>query len=243
MENSLTRNSAHLLAELLESLAVPPSTQPQTVHGFKNELDVDAWRNHVEQMNLVRAVDDHLRALRLTQDTTVFDGSVPHWYAGVGFASTPWDGVTSKARRACTPEHLNLLRALGMLIDARPHLAITEEDRRSLLDVIEEARALLADDDSMASDIQAYLALLLQRAAFLLDNLEKYGAEPIRAVAFELGGAMYTQSQREPDPDKKQRWSAAAWGFVTGFLTRSGSNSADVLMSAAENGIKAIGGS
>ncbi|UUW88451.1 hypothetical protein [Pimelobacter simplex] len=242
-DSALTRNAAHLLADLLESLVVPPNTHPQSVHGFESETDIDAWREHVERLNLARTVDDHVRTLALTQNAGVFESSVPHWYAGIGFATTPWDMAQNQRHRAaCPPEHLNMLRALAMVIDATPHLEIREEDRRSLLDVIAEARTLLDEDTSMAQDVRLYLAMLLQRAAFLLDNLEKYGAEPIRAVALELGGAMYTQAQREPEEGKKSRWSAAAWGFVTGFLSRSGVNSADALAGAAEAGLKAIGG-
>lgn len=244
MSESITKNPAHLLAELLESLKVPPNTHAQTVHGFQSALDIESWRRHVDRLLLVRSVDEHLRVLALSQDTSVFEPSLPYWYAGVGMATTPWDSAhsTKTPRRACPPEHLSLLRALGMLIDARPHLSVDEADRRSLLDVIEEAKSILDSDDAMDPVIRDYLTRLLQRISFVLDNLERYGAEPLRALAFELAGAMYSQAIREREEPKRRRWAALGWGFVGAFLGRSAEGGADDVNALIEHGLKAIGG-
>lgn len=244
MAEPLTKNPAHLLADLLESLEVPANTPPETVHGFDSALDVEAWRRHADRLAMVRSVDEHLRVLAMRTDTSVFEPSLPYWYAGVGMALTPWGSLqsTSQPRRACPPEHLSLLRALGMLIDARPHLSVDETDRRSLLDVVEEASTLLASEDDMDPVIRDYLTRLLQRISFVLDNLERYGAEPLRALAFELAGAMYTQAIREREEPKKRRWAVLGWGFVGAFLSRSAQGGADDVNALIEHGLKAIGG-
>lgn len=239
-----TRNAAYLLRDLIESLDVPRHQAPETVRGFGDSNDVSAWRQHAESLLLARSVDDHVQGLAAVgEDVSIFVQSVPTWYAAVGMAATPWGSRADQTRRACEPVHMNMLTALAMLIDARPHLAIDVENQRSLADVIEEARGLLADDNTIDEYVRVYLAGLLDRAAFLLDNIEKYGAESLRSVALELGGAYYIQAEREPDEAKKSRWRSAAWGFVGGFMSSGGGETAKALGRAGTAAAKQISGS
>ncbi|UAL31540.1 hypothetical protein K8W59_08950 [Nocardioides rotundus] len=158
-------------------------------------------------------------------------------------AKTPWDNGISKNRVACDPPSLNMLKSLGLLIDAQPHLVIGEDERRSLADVLEEAEKILQDDvDKIPVDAQRYLAALIQRARFLVENLDKYGAETVRSVALELSGAMHLQADRaegDRDTTMAKRWRSGAKMIGTGFMTGT---STEIGKALVQEGFKQIGG-
>ncbi|MDO3397001.1 hypothetical protein QWJ41_14840 [Nocardioides sp. SOB44] len=237
----MSSNAATLLVELIDSYAVPPNHKAQTAFGFDNAHDIDAWREHIEALTLVRNVDDAIRDMAAQGDPVdIFVPSVPHWYAGVGMASTPWGSTHATERAICPPEHRKMLKALALLIDAQGRsLDITEADRRALSDVLDEAAELLEASQTMPPSARSYLRALIDRARFLLEALDTYGAESVRAVVLELGGAMVMEGGRasaEGDQPTAKRWWSSAHLLVAGFLGGMGSEGA----SAITTGISAV---
>lgn len=243
----MPKNAAYLLHDLLEAYTLQPGQRPQQVRGFDNEHDTAAWRRHIEELTLVRNVDDILRAMAQDgQDVAPFRDCIGYWYAGIGMAQTPWNFKDPAAvRAACPQEKLNLLHALALIIDLRGRLDVDKDEQRTLADVLDQAAELLKEDsDQIPTEIRGYLRALIDRARFILDNLDRFGAETLRSVALELGGAMSVQAARteQSDPEKSQRWRTAAWMLVAGFMGGAGEGAAGAIGGAVSEGIKQLGG-
>jgi hypothetical protein len=239
-----TPNSAKLLADMLDSFTVPRNSAAQSVHGFESANDLPAWRRHIEALALVRTVEDTLLGMRAAgKDVEVFEHCLPGWWAGVGMATTPWGSATGSARSACSDHDLAMLKALAFAIDANGYTSIDEYTRRTLADVLEEAETLLDDDSNVPADVATYLGGLLRRARMVLDNVHTYGADALRSVATELGGAMVMQGQRAKeagDEPTGNRWQANAYLAMAGFFGGLGSESAGALIAGVGKAAKQI---
>ncbi|GEP40118.1 hypothetical protein NPS01_37810 [Nocardioides psychrotolerans] len=239
-------NAAYLLASALREFATPSAETPEARRGFSGQEDLDAWREHSRVCDLVRTVDYTLQgmdAVRINVD--MFTAALPRWYAGVNFATIPWGKVTqgNGTRQVCTDGDINLLEALGLIINTTGHVALTEADRRNLSDVLEQAIELVDDASSdLPADVRQYLHTLLLKARMVVDNVEKYGHEAVRQVALELGGAMAMQAgraQQRGDTERAGRWRAAAFQLMIGFLGGTASGGGEVLAAEA---LKQLGG-
>lgn len=103
---------------------------------------------------------------------------------------------------------------------------------QTLKDVITEARVLLEEDTTVPPDVRAYLQATLGRAEFLLANLETYGAETLRSVAMELGGAMVQQgaaAEAAGDKGTASRWHSIAQLTMAGFAGGMGGHGANAV--------------
>ena len=245
----MTQNAAYQLATLLHSYAAPSMTRPEDARGFGGIDDLDSWRKHAEAVELVRIVDHTLQGMDAAGVAVeMFIPAVPRWYAGVCFAKLPWGSTTSGngMRPVCDPADIALLEALGLVVKTGGALELNEEERRSLADVLAQARDLIENDTTdMPADVRHYLWGLITRAEMIVKNLEEYGTETVRQVAFELGGAMTAQAERADAHGQEQRagkWRAAAKHLMIGFMGGAGSNAADQLTQAAEHVAKQLGG-
>jgi hypothetical protein len=245
----MTQNAAFLLADALESYAVPGNTTPERVRGFEGPNDIDAWRRHNAAVDLVRAVDHLLTGMRAAgEDVSMFDAALPRWYSGTYMATTPWGSKQNGGGpRLVCPEHdVHLLRALGAIINGWEPIKLDEADQRTLSDVLKQARELLEEEsDSLPRDVRYYLWGLIQRAQMVVDNLEGYGPEAVRQVALELGGAMIVQAAHADssgEGEKASRWRSAGYLLVGGFLTRFGDTGANALMKGAGHVVKQLNG-
>lgn len=237
-------NAAYLLSDALRGWQVPPGERPQQRRGFRDEGDLDAWRGFTQQADLVRTIDSTLQGMDADgQFVEMFLDALPRWYAGVYMAATPWNQMTEggAGHEACTDADIKLLQALGALIDSTDYVTIGEDEHRSLIDVLAQARALLEEDsDQIPKDIRHYLWGLICRAQMILDNLDNYGPEAVRQVALELGGAFVVQGQRaeaEGDAARAKSWRSAAFMLMAGFM---GGGAGGVGEAIGEAGIKAI---
>lgn len=230
-------NAAYRLASLLESYAVPAQATPESVREFGGPADVDAWRRHNGATELVRTVDYTLQGMNAAgENVDMFLAALPRWYTGVHFATTPWGSAVGGVRAACDDGDLNLLRALGLVIDQGRSLNLGEEERRTLVDVLDEARRLLENDsDHIPADIKRYLWGLLLRAQMLVHNLDDYGAEAVRAVILELGGAMTAQAAQAHQPERSgssQKWVATALHMITTVMVNAAAGAAGNIASS-----------
>jgi hypothetical protein len=237
-------NAAYLLADALRAWHVPAGEKPQHRRGFRDESDLDAWRGFTQQADMVRTLDSMLQGMDADgRFVDMFLEALPRWYAGVYMASTPWNEMTNggDGHAACSEGDINLLQALGALIDSTDYVTIGEEEHRSLSDVLAQARKLLEEDSShIPNDIRQYLWGLICRAQMILDNLDNYGPEALRQVALELGGALVVQGQRAEgngDMARAQSWRSTAYLLMVGFM---GGGAGGVGQAIGEAGIQAI---
>ncbi|MFC7502885.1 hypothetical protein ACOACQ_21870 [Nocardioides sp. CPCC 206347] len=244
-----TDNAATRLAAALRSFSTPGGQTPESVRGFaRGQNRLDAWRRHHESAELVATVDRILQGMELVgTDTSPFMAALPEWYAGVHFATLPWSSNNNRKdspRDVCSDSSLKLLDALGLVIKTGGALVVTEDDRRRLTDVLAEARDLIDHDTVDLPDlIRGYLAELIRRAQMIVENLDKYGAETVRQVAFELGGAMAAQAERanaQQDEPRSRRWRSVATHLVAGFVGGTGGGVGEI---AAMEAFKQLGGS
>lgn len=218
----MTPNAAYLLADLIQTYNLGTNDTPGYKRGFANINDLESWRRHNTAANLVQTVDFTMTALRTAGVTTdPFDPSLSSWYAAVHFAATPWGQGAGTNRTACEDVDIRMLRALGGLIDAHTNLDITEQDRRGLIDVLDEALELITQDTALPPEVRGYLEALLQRARMVIENVETYGPEAVRQVALELSGAMSLQADRVAsagDQPTARRWRTVATMLAIGFV-------------------------
>ena len=238
----MANNAANLLADILESWNVPANKITQEVRGFEDITDLQAWREQTTAVQHVASVDQTLTGMTAAgENVSMFMRTLPRWYAGAHLAATPWDSKTNSFRRTCTEGDIDLLRALGSLIDAHPRMPLGEDARRRLADILDQANELLAEDlPGLPSDARRYLCALLERARLVLNNLDEYGYETLRQVVLEMGGAFTAQAERSHgagQPEKAQRWWAVAFAAVTGFFGGTGSEAGRAI---AAEGFKQI---
>lgn len=231
---------ATLLADTLDSWRVPKNTHPQTARGFggNGTEDLAAWRRIGHAADLLRSVDNLLCGMTAAgEDVAMYTPYLPRWYAGVYFATTPWDSTVQRDRPVCEPHEINLLRALGATIRAIGFPVVTDSRARQLRDVLDQALSLLeADSADFDPEVRFYLHGLISRARMVVDSSETYGAYAVREVALELGGAMIVrggQVQAE-DPEKASRWRSAGYMLVAGVFGRAGERGFDVALEASE---------
>lgn len=245
-----TANAATQLADLLKSYATPNNVTPESQRGFSNANDLAAWRNHNAACELVRSVDNILIGMEAAgDDVDHFLSVLPTWYAGVHFATTPWgtrpNPQSKGTRAAATPQSISMLRALGSVLRAQGSLTIEEDARRTLVDTLEQARAIIESDlDTFTPDVRHYLLALLHRAEAVAGQAETYGAERVREVALELGGAVLTHAEAVEgnDPQKAGRLRAIGHMLVGGFMGRFGEQGADALTKGVSEATKMITG-
>ncbi|WP_460815928.1 hypothetical protein [Nocardioides korecus] len=185
--------------------------------------DLNAWRVHTHALNLVRQVDETIDQLEMRGvSVEVFRDSLPYWYAGVGFATTPWDTVENRARPAIEDTHLNMLRAFASVVAGREALSIGEDEVQSLRDTLEDAARTIAEDDALPLEAKAYMLGLVKRAIFLLDHLDKYGPEAVRDVALQLGGALFTRAEAEAEgSDAQEKFRGLGGKLANAVMTSS----------------------
>lgn len=237
----MTKNAAFLLADLIEQWATPTNVPPEKVRGFKNTNDLNAWRVHTRAADLVRTVDETLQGMTANgEDVSPFMDSLPRWYAAVHFAAIPWGKTEQRTdvtdRPLCPRADISLLRALGLVIDTSGGLDISDADQRSLVDTLREAQSLLEEDEDLDKEIKRYLLGLVGKANLVLANLSTYGAEAVRHVALELGGALTVQAVRAEaagDRSRAVRIQAAAWNLLIGFVGGSASGIGEVAATEA----------
>jgi hypothetical protein len=216
-------NAAFLLADLLEHWDVPSGQHPEAVREQVCGSGLTFWRSHA------RAVD-HLIDLERTlagmtaagEDVSMFTNSLEPWHQAVFAFTTPWKSTTSGNRRVVDPAQISLLRALGALIAAGGEVAVGEGERRSLTDTLAEAEDLLSRDTTLPRHAAHYLWGLIVEARRYLNELELFGPDAVRRIAFELGGAMVTQGERaEANGDQAtgSRWKSAGRLLMMPFLT------------------------
>ena len=225
----MTTNTADQLATLLRNWTVPVGSYPHTVRGFSGPDDLDAWRRHDQAAQLVRAVDFTLQGMdAMGIGVDMFVLAMPKWYAAVHFATTPWGQASSngRARPACADTDIALLEALGLVIKTGQPIALTEGDRRTLTDILAEARTLLEEDGGeMPVNTRAYLWGLIVHAEQVLRDLDNQSTETVRQVALELGGALIVRGEQidqAGDKPRGSKWRAAGHMLIGGFLSRGG---------------------
>jgi hypothetical protein len=240
-----THNAAALLAVLLSEWLVPPNRRPEQVRGFEGPDDLDSWRTHTHAADLIRRVDYTIQGMDAAgEDVEMFLLALPRWYSGVHFAATPWGTTIGSPREACDQRDIDLLRALGALIKAGGPIAIDEDHKRTLADVLTQARELVEADTTMTPDVRHYIWGLILRAQMVVDNLERYGPEAVREVALELGGAMTSQADMAAsrgDAEKAGRWRSGAAMLLGGFMSGAASTGGTQALTAAEHVIKQLG--
>lgn len=181
-------NPAYQLAAALRYSAVPPHERPESTRGFADITDLDAWREVQPVTELVTEVDRTLAGMNANgENVSMFLETLPKWYAGAHFATVPWSSTSQSPRPMCPSIELNLLDALGALIEAGGSWEFTEEVRRSLTDVLDEAKTLIETDTDMPMDVRRYLWSLLTHAHLVVEQQEKFGPGPLRHIALELG--------------------------------------------------------
>ena len=228
-------NCANLLAARLRSFEAPSQQPPEQVRGFESPHDLDAWRRHADDCELIKSVDYTLQGMDAVGiGVDMFMTALPRWYAGVNFASIPW-GVTTQGngmREACSEGDINLLEAFALTIKTAGHVVLTEDDRRTLSDVLAQAQDLIESDSTdLPADVRQYLWTLIIKAQMIVDNLDMYGHEAVRQVALELGGAMTMQAERAEQhgqPERASRWRAAALTLMGGFMGGAASGATEV---------------
>lgn len=242
-------NVAHTLADRLRLFVHPANETPESRRGFTSATDIDAWRRHAEDNELLRQIDNLLKGMDAAgTNVDMFMSALPRWYAGVNFATDPWGQATQtgKTRAPCNNSDVDLLDALGLVISTGGGVTLTEDDRRSLADVLKEARDLVENDTSdMPPHVRHYLWSLIVRAEMVVKDFEHFGPDAVRQVAFELGGAMTAQAERaegRQEPARAGRWRAAATQLMVGFMGGAGSTASGALGEAASEAIKQIGG-
>lgn len=237
-------NAAYQLADALDEWAVPAQRQPEQVRGFGEIDNLECWREVQRVTELVAEVDRTLAGMDASGDNVeMFLETLPKWYAGAHFATTPWGSVnTNSPRPQCAAIELNLLRALGALIDAGgKHFDLTEDQKRTLHDVLAEAKKLVEADTDMTVDVRRYIWTLIVRAYDVLQNYDTFGPGPLREVALELGGAMHSRAlvtEHNGDGPTSGRWKSLATMVVAGFAGGLGSDGANALSEVAHRAIE-----
>ena len=241
----MTQNAAALLAKLLQEYEVPKGSTTEATRGFESIDDLGAWRRQYDAAHLMSLVDDTLQGMAAGgEDITMFSGALPRWYAGVFMASTPWGQRPNSNVAACGQGDIDLPKALGLLIRSGAPVILTEDDRRSLSDVLQHAQELLeANEQDMPDDVRRYLHGLICRARMIVDNIDMYGHEAVRQVALELGGAFTLQAERaerQGDPQSASKWRSAATTLTIGFMGGFGGTTGGAIAAGAGTVIKQL---
>lgn len=244
-----TVNAATQLAALLTGYQVPDgNTTPENHRGFNGTHDLDAWRTHHAACELVHSIDNILTGMELAgEEVEHFLEALPGWYSGVHFANTPWgQRINNKSPRpAADRNSIALLKALGTVLQAQGAITITEDARRTLMDTLEQARAIIESDlELFTADVRHYLLALLHRAETVAKQADTYGAERVREVALELGGVVFTQAEvvEKDDPEKASRLRSIGTMLVGGFMGKFGEDAAHQITQVATDAAKAITG-
>lgn len=218
-------NAAYMLAAKLEEWAVPKGTPTERHRGFSNINDLDAWREQQRACELIGTVDRLLAGMDANGDNPeMFLSTLPKWYAGIHFATTPWGKTeTNRATPCCTEIEINLLRALGKILDTDQETWELDEDgRRTLADVLDQAKQLIAADDTMPVDIRRYVWSLIARAYNVVEHYDTFGPDATRQIALELGGAMVARGEvveKSGNGGLATKWKSYAAWLVTGILS------------------------
>lgn len=237
-------NAATRLADQLEAWAVPKNTMPHAIRGFDDADDLESWRHFTRTAAAwVAIIDDTLQGMAAEgEDVSLFEQFLPKWYAGVHWVTTPFAAPAASTRPTCEKHEIDMLRAFGLLLDTADPLQLTEEERRSLTDVLKTARELLEDTSSeLPKDVRRYVWGLIIRAQAVVDEYEKFGTEAVRQVALELGGALQAQAERADhngDHAQSARWKAVVVQLLVGFFSGASGGTAQALV---EGGLNQLG--
>lgn len=228
-----SQNAAFALWDMFETFSVPAQQAPETSRGFETAADLRAWRNHTQGLALVRLLDEALTAMeREGVPVDSFQESLPFWYAGAAFGTTPWGSVAGARRPVVAPEHMAMLKALGALMMSRPHVELTEEDSRTLAEALDEAATLIDEDEGLPPEAKAYLFGLIDRAQWLLSHAQDFGPEAVREVALQLGGALYVRAEAEDEGSPRRAKFKKAGEAITMTVMRA----------SVTEGVRAVGG-
>lgn len=207
------KNSASLLADLLERWTVPSGTQNAQHRGggAPDSSKPEYWSSFRDALRWLTEVEGYLDAMDAAgDDTSMYRASVPAWYRALFSFDVAWADSAAKVRPAADSRDIALLRALGQSLDAVKYAPKIHTDQiEGLRAAIANARDLVVAS-TVDDDARRYLLGLIAEIDRCLNDLAAFGTAHLRDLVFALGGAMHAAAETSVTPDEKPNWKAAA---------------------------------
>jgi hypothetical protein len=207
-------NPALALAELLDDWHVASNTKPE-VSRFDGDPDGAVfWDGHRVVARYLSEIEDAISAMEEAgEEVSFYRETLPSWSSAVFSYKVPWQTTQPAMRYSCPPGDIRLLRALAAHLDAigwvpkldTPHL-------ESLLEALQRARVLVAEDRALTADVKRYILGLIREAEACFEDSSINGDTVyIRRLSMELGGAMMTVAEMKAEDDPRRKdWAEQA---------------------------------
>lgn len=217
-------NSATLLADLIDSWAVPANTTPEEHRGAgQSTSTLDFWDSHLRAAQLLVEVEAALNAMEaMGEDVAHFRLAQPSWYAAVFAVPTPWGSKANGRRGVAAVPYVALLRALGQQLDSLKYTpSDAAVDLENLRQAIGEAHELVIGS-SIDDSVKRYVLGLVAEARACLDDLAAFGTVRLRNATFTLAGAMELAAETAGVPEEERpKWRHAAKRVLFTFANQT----------------------
>lgn len=186
-------NAAHTLADLLEQWRVV--TRSQTVRGSRGfDTDsLDSWRAQVDAVGLLREVDRFLGAASASgRNVDHYLRGYPVWAKAVFAPDMKWNEGAQSTTGLVEVQSIDLLRALGDMIDASGLAVSMSPDRaKASTDAIDELLDCLNDPEIALSKVERqYVFELIVSVRRVMEESAVLGSVDLLRRVHELLGVM-----------------------------------------------------
>lgn len=186
-------NSAHELADLLQSWLIIPSGQTVRVSRGMQGDAIEGWRLQVHATVLLRDVDKYLTGAQLAKrNVDHFLRAYPAWTAGVFAPDLVWNQGTQGNKLIMAQHHIDLLRALGDIMDST-EISVSMSTEQSaegvsavdaLLDVLNDPEVHLTEGE------RRYVYELISSVRRVFEESKVLGSVDLLRSVHELLGVM-----------------------------------------------------
>ncbi|QMW66581.1 hypothetical protein H4N58_00905 [Mumia sp. ZJ1417] len=212
-------NPAKLLLDLLDSWEVPPNRSIKHARGFSGG-ELQAWQRHQLAAQWIAEIESSLNSFVATDDLDQVEAWIEQlhlWYAALFEPDRAWNLKIQEGLSPLSGSPRSMLRALIPMLDTAKAVPKSgAEQIAQLLAALADARKLVNESTYLNREVERYIKQLLDEAAIVAEEVEKYGEATLRARVFEVGGAMTALAEAPGvSEEEKSKWTARAKKILT----------------------------
>lgn len=187
-------NAAHELADLLEQWrVVPRSATVRISRGYENNDSIELWRAQVHAADLLREVDRFVDAVRLSgRSVDHYLRGYPAWAKAVFAPDVRWNEGVGSATAVSELQSIDLLRALGDIIDSSDlAVSMNADSVRTSTEALDDLMGCLSDPGISLSQVERqYVFELIASIQRVMAESSVLGSVDLLRRVHELLGVM-----------------------------------------------------
>ncbi|MGO1769986.1 MAG: hypothetical protein ACTHZX_08535 [Microbacterium sp.] len=186
-------NAAHELATKLAEWRVLPARQSLNHQRGIDPASATGWRDQMRLTELLREVDRYLAAADAAgRDVSHYLRAYPQWAKAIFAPGVHWNQSTGSATAIGDAPAIDLLRALGDIMDAQEiSVSLSEETTRESLGALDELLECLNDPSVQLSEIERrYVFELIGSVRRVFEESEVLGSVDMLRRVHELIGVL-----------------------------------------------------